>query len=79
MDEAVTPAQCRAARAMLELSQKELAQLSGVGHRTLQGFESGERPIGEVYLRAMREILEERGIIFTSEPGSTGVKLRKAE
>lgn len=72
----ITPAQCRSARALLDLSQKELAELSLVSQRSIQGFESGERIIQPLSLSAILRIFEDRGIVFLSESGWTGVKLK---
>ena len=60
----MTPAQCRAARAWLDLKQAELAAASGVGLSTVKDFESGKRlPIAN-NLAAIRAALETRGIGF---------------
>ncbi|MBF0325985.1 MAG: helix-turn-helix transcriptional regulator [Alphaproteobacteria bacterium] len=71
------PAQCRAARALLALSQKDLATSSGVGLRTIVNFEGGlSLPIAN-NLAAIRRALEEAGVIFIAENGAgPGVRLR---
>ena len=71
----ITPAQCRAARALIDITQDRAAELSGVSKRTIASFETGQRtPIATV-LRAICRALEEAGVEFTNgdEPG---VKLK---
>ena len=61
----MSPEQCRAARAWLNLSQDELATAAGVGLSTIRSFESGKRtPIGNNQA-AIRAVLEKRGIGFS--------------
>lgn len=72
----ITPAQCRASRALLGISQKQLAEAAGLSLRTLQGFEAGERALHSLALGAIDRILEAEGIILITETGWTGVKLR---
>ena len=38
----LTPAQCRAARALLDWTQDELAERAEVSRGTIRGFESGQ-------------------------------------
>ncbi|WP_427902244.1 helix-turn-helix domain-containing protein [Methylobacterium fujisawaense] len=71
----ITPGQCRAARALLELSQKELAESAGVSLRTLQGFEAGDRELQSLALSAIKRILEEKGIALIRQDDWIGVKL----
>lgn len=60
----MSPSQCRAARAWLNIRQDELAGAAGVGISTLKDFENGKRvPIGN-NLAAIRAALEARGIGF---------------
>lgn len=68
--------QCRAARAMLGLSQKDLAQLAEVGSRTLADFETGTRSPHHRTLKAIRHTLEAAGILFIDEEGSLGPGVR---
>lgn len=74
----MTPAQCRAARALLGVSQDELAELSGVAKRTIASFELEERqPYGRT-LTALKDALEQSGVIFVAENGEgPGVRLRR--
>lgn len=69
----MTPAQCRAARALLNLSQKELAISSGVSLRSVQGFEAGERELRSMALNTITRILEEKGVVLVTESTKIGV------
>lgn len=76
----VSGAQIRAARALLGISAAELAQISGVGHRTLQRFEAAEGiPDGRTaVLQQLISALESKGIVFQGDPiNSPGVQLRR--
>lgn len=78
----LTPAQCRAARALLGISQADLAEMSGVSRVPLANFESGKT---QPYLRslsALRDALEAAGVVFiedgaaSAKGGGPGVRLR---
>ncbi|WP_205527800.1 helix-turn-helix transcriptional regulator [Asaia bogorensis] len=56
--------QCRAARAMLGLSQRDLARMAEMAHRTVADFETNARTPHIRTLRAMRETLEACGAVF---------------
>lgn len=75
---AITPAQSRAARGLLDWTRDQLAECSGVAKRTLLRFEASEGETRDSTLAAIRAALEAAGVVFTNgdEPG---VKLRKAE
>jgi transcriptional regulator with XRE-family HTH domain len=76
----ITDAQCRSARALVEMSRKALAVASSVSARTIGDFESrARRPIPST-LAAIRGALESAGVEFIAENGSgPGVRLRKAK
>ncbi|MCV9965696.1 helix-turn-helix domain-containing protein [Pararhizobium sp. BT-229] len=60
----MNPAQCRAARALVNWTQPHLAEAAGVSPSTLRDFESGKRvPIAN-NLAAIRTALEAAGITF---------------
>lgn len=65
----ITPAQCRAARALLAINQDELAQASGVGKRTIVSFESSRSAPIRANLSALQRALEGAGIEFLNEDG----------
>lgn len=74
----ITTAQVRAARGLIDWSQKQLAEAAGVGLSTIADFERGRRtPIGN-NLAAIQRALEAAGVEFTNG-GEPGVKLRRKE
>ena len=68
--------QCRAARALLKLSQTQLAESSGVALSTVAEFEIDKREPRSDNLTAMRRALEEAGAIFENDGKHVGVKLK---
>ena len=74
----MTPAQCRAARALVEFSQGELASKARVGESTVRNFEAGRSVPVANNLEAIRRVLESAGVEFIAENGGgAGVRLRK--
>jgi transcriptional regulator with XRE-family HTH domain len=74
----ITPGQCKAARALLELTQGELADAATLGLSTIVDFEKQRRQVSVVAIRAIRHALAARGIEFIDENGGgPGVRLRK--
>lgn len=74
----ITPDQCRAARALVNLSQQGLAAASGVSLRTISHFEKGERTPIPANMRALRSALEAAGVVFIdANGGGPGVRLRR--
>jgi DNA-binding XRE family transcriptional regulator len=74
----MTPAQSRAARALLEMNQSNLAQNAGLGLSTVVDFERERRQVSEDAVLAMRAALERAGIKFIEENGGgEGVRLHK--
>ncbi|WP_020187638.1 helix-turn-helix transcriptional regulator [Methylopila sp. 73B] len=69
----ITPAQSRAARALLNWSQPELAEASKASVSTVRDFETGKRTPIANNLGAIRDALEAAGV----ELIEGGVKLRK--
>lgn len=72
----MSPEQCRAARAWLDMRQMQLAAAAGVALSTVKDFEGGKRtPIGAT-LAAMRVALERAGVAFLDgeTSGITGPK-----
>ena len=65
----MTPAQCRAARAMLECTQPQLAKAAGVSPSTLRDFEAGRRTPISNNLSAIESAFEKAGIEFINETG----------
>ena len=72
------PSQCRAARALVDMSQERLAHASGVAKRTIASFEKESRCPYERTIEAMRIALESAGVEFIPENGGgPGVRLKK--
>jgi len=71
----ITPAQCRAARALLDWSQSDLAERAGVTLATVQNFETGRHSPYQRTLDKLAATFAQAGVTFTNgdEPG---VKLR---
>jgi DNA-binding transcriptional regulator YiaG len=74
----ITPAQSRAARALLEITQGELADAANVGLSTVVDFEKKRRKVSAFAVRAIRDALAANGVEFIDENGGgPGVRLRK--
>ena len=71
----MTPAQCRMARAAVEMGVRELAGAAKVSTNTVTRFERGE-PLRERTVDALRSALEAAGVEFTNGH-QPGVRLRK--
>jgi transcriptional regulator with XRE-family HTH domain len=69
-----SPAQCRAARALIEMSQADLAEAAGVSSRTVLDFEASKRQPIKATLAAIQRALEAAGVEFTNG-GQPGVRL----
>ncbi len=75
----ITPSQVKGARAMLGLSQRELAVLAGVGLATVQRLELTARVRGAAEtLWKIQTALEEAGVEFipADETKGPGVRLK---
>ena len=76
--DSITPGQCKAARALLELTQSELADAATLGLSTIVDFEKKRRQVSVVAIQAIRDALAARGVEFIDENGGgPGVRLRK--
>jgi transcriptional regulator with XRE-family HTH domain len=74
---AITPAQSRAARALLDMTQSSLALASEVSLRTIVNFEAGRAQLIPATISALQRALEDAGIEFiASNGGGPGVRLR---
>lgn len=74
----ITPAQCRAARALLDWSQQQLADAAKIGSATLRNFESGRSSPQTATLDVMQRALEGAGVEFIPENGGgPGVRIAK--
>ncbi len=74
----MTPAQCKAARALVGMTQPQLAKAGKVGLSTVVDFERARRPVSSEATAALRQALEKAGVEFINENGGgAGVRLRK--
>jgi predicted transcriptional regulator len=69
----ITPEQIRGARAMLGLTQAELAKRAGISTTGLNNVEGGDSDPRASTLRAIQQALESVGVEFTN---GGGVRLR---
>lgn len=69
----------RVARAMLELSQEELAELAGVGRLTIVRIEGGGKGVAFDAVDRVRTTLEKQGVVFLPSAADygPGIALRK--
>jgi predicted transcriptional regulator len=67
----ITAAQCRAARAWLNLTQLELGLMIGRGDSAIARFENGSTQ-DQALAIALQHVLEERGIVFIGRTGIEG-------
>jgi transcriptional regulator with XRE-family HTH domain len=76
----ITPQQIRGARAMLGLTQAELAERAGMSKTGLNNIESGASDPKASTLKAIQSALEAAGVEFIPENGGgAGVRLRKGD
>jgi len=74
----MNPAQCRGARALLDMTQPQLAALAKLGLSTIVDFERERRTVSEEAVDKMQRALAAAGIEFIEENGGgAGVRLRK--
>jgi DNA-binding XRE family transcriptional regulator len=77
----LTPRLCKAARALMEWQQGDLAEASGVPKPTISAFEArgGDAKLTHMNNRAVIEAFEKAGLQFIPENGGgMGVRLQKA-
>jgi transcriptional regulator with XRE-family HTH domain len=72
----ITPAQCRAARGLVDMDQAVLADGAMITRGVIVDFEKGRRVPTRNNLAAIQRVLEEAGVEFTNGD-SPGVRLRK--
>jgi predicted transcriptional regulator len=71
----ITPAQCRAARGLVDMDQAVLADGALVSRGVIVDFEKGRRVPTRNNLAAIQRVLEEAGVEFTNGD-APGVRLR---
>ncbi len=74
----LSAAQCRAARGLLNWTQKELANYSRVATKTIADFERGARIPHFRTLEALVKVFEAEGVVFLEETDTllAGVAIR---
>ncbi len=72
----ITPAQCRAARGLVDMDQRTLAEGAMVTPGVIIDFEKERRVPTRNNLAAIQRVLEEAGVEFTNGD-APGVRLRK--
>lgn len=76
----MTPAQCRAARALINWTQPSLAESAGLGLSTIVDFERERRDVSDAARDAIRRALEKAGVIFIAENGGgAGARLKRPQ
>ena len=65
----MSPEQCRAARAILNLEQSDVAARAGIARATLIDYEKGQRVPRTKTIAAVRAALEAAGVEFLDENG----------
>lgn len=74
----ISPAQCRMARAALQIGIRDIALLANVSPNTISRLERGEA-LFESTLNEIRTAFEAAGVEFIPENGGgAGVRLRKS-
>ena len=70
--------QCRAGRALVKMTQTQLAEASNVSLRSIIHFEKGERTPVPNNMAALRSALEAAGVEFIDRNGGgPGVRLKE--
>ncbi|MEN5278164.1 helix-turn-helix transcriptional regulator [Brucella sp. TWI432] len=76
----ITPAQIRGARAMLGMTQADLAKLAGLSTTGLNNIERGSADPKASTLAAIQTALEKEGIVFLAtgdnRDGGPGVRIK---
>jgi transcriptional regulator with XRE-family HTH domain len=76
----ITPAQCRAARGLINWSQQDLAREARIGIVTVHQLEAGVSQPRRATLDVIRRAFESAGVDFIDENGGgPGVRLRKRQ
>jgi len=74
----LTPAQCRAARGLLDWTQQELAHAARIGVATVRLFEGEGAQSRQATLAVLRQAFELAGVeVIDENGGGPGVRLRE--
>ncbi|WP_139167844.1 helix-turn-helix domain-containing protein [Bauldia litoralis] len=72
------PIQCKAARALIGMTQPQLAKAANVGLSTVVDFERSRRLVSTEIVALLQSVLESAGVTFIDENGGGfGVRLCK--
>jgi transcriptional regulator with XRE-family HTH domain len=74
----LTPEQCRAARALLNWTQDDLAARAEVSRSTVRGFESGQHELQRASAAAILRALEGAKVVFLDADATSGPGVRLA-
>ncbi|MBB4197881.1 hypothetical protein CCR94_16165 [Rhodoblastus sphagnicola] len=73
----ILPAQCRAARALVELDQAVLAKRANISRNVIVDFEKGRRTPTTNNMAAIQAALEAAGVEFiAADGGGAGVRMK---
>lgn len=74
----LSPAQCRAARALVGWSEDDLSSAAKIAKKTIADFEAGTLSPSARILQDVKRSLEDAGVLFIPENGGgVGVRLAK--
>lgn len=73
---AITAAQLRAARALINMTQDDLAAAAGVATKTIATFEAEGRAPRGATVEKLQAALETAGVVFIETDNGAGVILR---
>ena len=77
MPHSFSPAQCRAARGLLDWTQEHLADVAGVSRSTVRDFEKGRHDLSRASAAQITGALEQAGV-FLIPAGRMGPGVRLA-
>jgi transcriptional regulator with XRE-family HTH domain len=72
----IIPAQIRAARALLDWSQDQLAERAAIGLSTVRDYEKERRGGDVAGAKLIRQVLEDHGVVFLASEGDLGPGVR---
>ena len=79
-NEPISARQCRAARGLLGISQRDLAEAASVSLSAILDFETETRKPRQATLAALRRAFEDAGVVFIPmNGGGQGVRMREPD
>ncbi|MGE0666910.1 MAG: multiprotein-bridging factor 1 family protein [Sphingomonadales bacterium] len=73
----ISPDTCRAARALIDWTRKDLASAASVAERTVASFERGDRIAYQDTQERLRAALESAGVVFLAVGSIEGVGIER--